>query len=1153
MGLANAQIVITEINYNGPESGTDTTEFIEFYNNSASSVNMQDWVMADGVTYTFPNVTVAAGAYIVICYDSMAIQNVFGVAAYEWTSGGLTNSGEDIVLHDDNGATIDSVDYDDGGVWPTEPDGFGQSLVLCDPSSDNNDGSNWSASLDSTGVIVNSLEVIASPGAANTCDTATATTSFPYYDISEIHGENANGEADSNGVVCWTSGVVVGIDMDGNNGYSFTIMDTLGGTTNGINIFNFNDVDSYVVTEGDSILVRGEVDQYNGLTELVPDSIVLLNQNNPLPDTVVVTEPTEATESRLIQLNGFWIIDPNDWPSSANSSSNVDMTNGTDTITMRIDGDTDIGDSLAEAPAGPINIIGIGGQFDSSNPYTDGYQVFPRYLTDLDVQYPYYPIADINNVDANGEADSSGVMCLTSGIVTSIDFDGNNGYSFSIQTDEGINVFSFNDVSGYVVDEGDSLLILGEVDFYNGLTEFVPDTIIIMDSNLILPDTQTVNGIGDSVESEIIHIPSVYVADTSQWPNGGSANVDIVTQNNDTLTMRIDSDTDIETLMPSAPAVFFDVYGIGWQFDNSSPYTDGFQIQPRYVTDIDTTIPQPNEPVFNIIGSNQTVNEATAGTYDIVYSLTNANSMAVSVTMVYDTNNSTATNGADVTFTSPVNISLPPNTTDTDTVTITIIDDGLSEQSETARIRLINPTNAALGIFPAITFTIEDDDFTYPFYPIPEINNVDANGEPDSMGVVCWTEGVVLGVDLDGNAGLSFTIWDDEGINVFNFVDVSNYVVTEGDSIRVLGEIDFYNGLTEIFADSIQVLNTGNTLPEVPSVSAPSEETESAPIRIVNVSVIDASQWPTSFSSNVQLLTCHGDTITMRVDTDTDVEENIPSAPTGLFTVTGIGGQFDNDGSNGYLSGYQIFPMYHTDIDTVTDYTAPSLIVNEIMADNSNANTDPNGDNDDWAELKNTGTATVSLAGLYFTDDASEPMKYMVPWSATETIASGGYELVWCDDEDEEGPLHTNFDLAAGGEYFGVTSYDGCDVVDGLTFPALGADESYGYYPEGTSTAVVFPVGSTTPGAMNMLDTTDSNISVGHIDYDNNQLVVYPNPALSSQEVRFNRTISYEVYDIIGNLIIREQNSMRLDVADLESGTYLIKTTDNEILRMVVK
>ena len=67
-------VVITEIMYNPPESGTDTLEYIEFFNNTANVIDLENYSF-DGVQYTFPAVSFAANTFIVIAKDSMALVN----------------------------------------------------------------------------------------------------------------------------------------------------------------------------------------------------------------------------------------------------------------------------------------------------------------------------------------------------------------------------------------------------------------------------------------------------------------------------------------------------------------------------------------------------------------------------------------------------------------------------------------------------------------------------------------------------------------------------------------------------------------------------------------------------------------------------------------------------------------------------------------------------------------------------------------------------------------------------------------------------------------------------------------------------------------------------------------------------------------------
>jgi len=45
------EIVITEIMYNPPESGTDSLEFLELYNNGVEIVNLEGFYFAEGIEY----------------------------------------------------------------------------------------------------------------------------------------------------------------------------------------------------------------------------------------------------------------------------------------------------------------------------------------------------------------------------------------------------------------------------------------------------------------------------------------------------------------------------------------------------------------------------------------------------------------------------------------------------------------------------------------------------------------------------------------------------------------------------------------------------------------------------------------------------------------------------------------------------------------------------------------------------------------------------------------------------------------------------------------------------------------------------------------------------------------------------------------------
>lgn len=167
-----ASLVISEINYNGPESGTDTSEYIEFVNIGTTTVNLSGYSFVEGVIHNFgQDDSITAGQYFVIAVDSSAFRNRYGVNANAiWTSGGLSNGGEDITIVDNFGRTVDSVDFDDNSPWPSgvlagQPDGGGASIELVDSSLNNNDGVNWIASPNViVGQIVNGFQVYGTPG-----------------------------------------------------------------------------------------------------------------------------------------------------------------------------------------------------------------------------------------------------------------------------------------------------------------------------------------------------------------------------------------------------------------------------------------------------------------------------------------------------------------------------------------------------------------------------------------------------------------------------------------------------------------------------------------------------------------------------------------------------------------------------------------------------------------------------------------------------------------------------------------------------------------------------------------------------------------------------------------------------------------------------
>lgn len=165
--------IITEIMYNPPESGQDSLEFIEILNPSLTSpINMDGFYIDDAFDFSFPSgYSLGAGEHVIIAGDSVVFEALFGEEAFEWEGATtqLSNNGESITLKDGGGAVVDSVDYGVSSAWPADANGQGYSLVLCDPSSDNNLPENWTASENATGIVINALEIFADPGQLSSC------------------------------------------------------------------------------------------------------------------------------------------------------------------------------------------------------------------------------------------------------------------------------------------------------------------------------------------------------------------------------------------------------------------------------------------------------------------------------------------------------------------------------------------------------------------------------------------------------------------------------------------------------------------------------------------------------------------------------------------------------------------------------------------------------------------------------------------------------------------------------------------------------------------------------------------------------------------------------------------------------------------------
>ena len=124
---------------------------------------------------------------------------------------------------------------------------------------------------------------------------------------------------------------------------------------------------------------------------------------------------------------------------------------------------------------------------------------------------------------------------------------------------------------------------------------------------------------------------------------------------------------------------------------------------------------------------------------------------------------------------------------------------------------------------------------------------------------------------------------------------------------------------------------------------------------------------------------------------------------------------------------------------------AADPIISEIQAANESTMADADGDFSDWIELFNPDTTAVDLGHWYLTDDATDLRKWQFP--PDTTLPPHAYMWVFASGKNrtDPGELHTNFRLAASGEFLSLVRPDGVTMVQTFSpFPEQEADTSYG-------------------------------------------------------------------------------------------------------------
>jgi len=213
--------------------------------------------------------------------------------------------------------------------------------------------------------------------------------------------------------------------------------------------------------------------------------------------------------------------------------------------------------------------------------------------------------------------------------------------------------------------------------------------------------------------------------------------------------------------------------------------------------------------------------------------------------------------------------------------------------------------------------------------------------------------------------------------------------------------------------------------------------------------------------------------------------------------------------------GSQVFPPLNSISINIPGSGNDNLVINEFLAQNISVNADENGHFEDWIELYNSGDSMIDISGYYLSDSKSNLTKWQFP-DSTPVVGAGEFSLIWCDEDQSQGLLHTNFKLSSLGEFISLVAPDGVTIIDSLSFGQQSANLSIGRTPDGTDNwSSLTP----SPNQRNIISSIENESGLPK----QFKFVTYPNPFNNSVTIKYllqtTSEVSIKIYNILGKKI----------------------------------
>lgn len=160
-----------------------------------------------------------------------------------------------------------------------------------------------------------------------------------------------------------------------------------------------------------------------------------------------------------------------------------------------------------------------------------------------------------------------------------------------------------------------------------------------------------------------------------------------------------------------------------------------------------------------------------------------------------------------------------------------------------------------------------------------------------------------------------------------------------------------------------------------------------------------------------------------------------------------------------------------------------SLIINEVLIDNTDGVVDTYGERVAWIEIFNKSYATINMEGCYITNDKNNPTMFRIPKGNINTrIAPRQYAIFWADNSPNRGAFYLNFALNKEQDnYIALYDTDGKTLIDEVNIPAsvVRPNLSYGRKTDGSKEWEVKGLTeqtAVTPGANNQMNIENTKI-----------------------------------------------------------------------------